>query len=226
MIDSIKTFGDSFLFGSDLSDCKDTAGKYGEHSLLTWPALIAKDLDLAYYCSAEAGRGNTAITAEILANAGPTCLNIINWTWIDRFDYNFRNHIWPETIRPGNDNNISKEYYATMHSELDDKLRNLITIHSAISYLKTNNMPFICTYMDHLILDQQYNCPKFIRRLQDQIKNDLNTFPYNQTFLEWSRANNHSESDNWHPLEQAHQEAADIWLPIYKKAINTHIANL
>jgi len=27
-------------------------------------------------------------------------------------------------------------------------------------------------------------------------------------------------------LEQAHREAAKIWLPIYKEAINTYITNL
>jgi hypothetical protein len=34
-----------------------------------------------------------------------------------------------------------------------------------------------------------------------------------QTFLVWSRAQGYPESDRWHPLEQAHAQAADYWLP-------------
>jgi hypothetical protein len=222
MIDSIQTFGDSFLFGADLKDCKDKIGDVGEHSVLTWPALIAKRLNLKYECHAESGRGNYAITFKIFQHASRNSLNIINWTWIDRFDHHFRCVGWPDTIRP-NDDEVSSFYYKNIHTEFDDKFKNLLAIHSVSEYLRNNKFPFIMTYMDHLLLNVEYNTGVVIIKLQEMIKKNLKTFPNNQTFLEWSCANNYPESDNWHPLEQAHEEAAKIWLPIYEKEISKHI---
>ena len=217
MIDSIQTFGDSFLFGSDLSDCDNITN----YSYKTWPALIAKELKLDYVCHAESGRGNQSIAFKVFRSASKTSLNIINWSWVDRFDYHFdwkSGGGWPYTIRP-DDSELSTFYYKNIHTEYDDKVKNLTIIHSALSYLKNNNMPFIMTYMDHLITDEIIG----IDHVRKEVNNNLQTFPNNQTFLEWSRANNYLESDNWHPLEQAHEEAAKYWQPIYEKAINTHI---
>jgi len=218
MIDSIQTFGDSFLFGADLSDCKDKIGFEGEHSLLTWPCLVAKRLKLDYKCQAESGRGNQSIAFKIFQRANKNSLNIINWTWIDRFDHHFQWCGWPKTIRPTSEK-IADFYYRELHQEFDDKIRNLSIILSAIAYLEDNNMPYIMTYMDKLMLDDS----KGIENLRTSVRKKLKTFPNDQTFLEWSRANGYPESDNWHPLEQAHEDAAKYWQPIYEKAINTHI---
>ena len=221
MIDSIQTFGDSFMFGSDLSDAHDITG-HVKHSVLTWPALIAGNLKLAYICRAESGRGNQAIAYQVFKRASKNSLNIINWTWIDRFDYNFKP--WatsgdPDTIRPTGDE-LSKFYYKNLHTEIDDKIRSLTIVYSVIKYLETHNFPYIMTYMDHLMVD-------FIDKRSDLLRNEiidnLQTFPDDQTFLDWSRANGYPESQGWHPLEQAHEEAAKYWQPIYEKAINTHI---
>lgn len=218
MIDKIQTFGDSFLFGSDLSDRISKPDKHGKHSLLTWPALAAKKLKLDYDCWAEAGRGNQSIAFKVFRHASPKALNVINWTWIDRFDYDFQWYGWSKTIRP-DDSELATFYYKNIHSEYDDKFRNLTIVYSVLSYLKNNNMPFIMTYMDHLMVDDAEG----ISHMRDKIVDNLQTFPINQTFLEWSRGNGYPESANWHPLEQAHEEAAKIWQPIYEKAINTHI---
>jgi len=217
MIDRIQTFGDSFLFGSELSDCNPQAG-WNEHSQLTWPAIISKELGLNYACWAEGGCGNQSIAFKVFQFANPKALNIINWSWIDRFDHNFTKVGWPKTIRP-DDSELAPFYYKNIHSEFDDKFRNLIIVYSVLSYLKDNNMPFIMTYMDHLMVDDMFG----LDRIKDEVVNNLQTFPNNQTFLEWSRANNYPESEGWHPLEQAHKEAARYWKPIYEKLINTHI---
>lgn len=81
-------------------------------------------------------------------------------------------------------------------------------------------MPYIMTYMDKLILDDS----RGIENLRTSIQAKLETFPNNQTFLEWSRANKYPESEGWHPLDEAHKKAAEYWLPIYQQAINTHTA--
>jgi len=223
MIDKIISFGDSCMYGSDLSDCDGT--EKSQFSQLTWPALCAKELGLESDCQARGGSGNHNISKNILNFTNCSSLVIINWSWIDRFDYDDDSYGWQKTIRPGSDDHISKFFYKEIHTEEDDKFRSLSYIYTAHQYLRNQNIPFISTYMDQLILDQRWNVSSGIIKLQDQIKDDLITFPNNQTFLEWSRSNGYPESKGCHPLEQAHQEAAKIWLPIYKEAINTHITN-
>ena len=217
MIDRIQTFGDSFLFGTDLEDSNII------YSKSTWPALIARDLSLLYECRCLGGCGNHVISKNIFDHVKETSLVVINWTWIDRFDYRVDNKIQKKTIRPGNNDSTSEFFYKEIHAEGDDKFRSLSYIHSAHQYLRNNNIPFISTYMDHLLLDQRWNVSQGMIRLQNILESDLRTFPNNQTFLEWSRSNGYPESDNWHPLEQAHEEAAKIWLPIYEKEISKHI---
>ena len=226
MIDSIQTFGDSFMYGSDLADCDGTA--QSQFSQLTWPALCAKELGLNYNCYGVGAAGNKSISLAIIENASSTSLNIINWSWIDRFEYieNTSNKSWFRSILPTSTDDISKFYYKHLNSELDDKITSLVYIYSAHSYLKTNSIPFIATYMDPLIFDINWHSPPEVIKLQDIINDDFTSFPNNQTFLEWSRSNGYPESKGWHPLKQAHREAAKIWLPIYKEAINTYITNL
>ena len=220
MIDSIQTFGDSFLFGSDLKD-SDNNMKFSQK---TWPALIAKELSLHYDCQARGGCGNHNISKNIFNFSNRSSLIIINWTWIDRFDYDDDTRGWQKAIRPGSDDEISEFFYKEIHTEEDDKFRSLSYIYSAHHYLKENNIPFISTYMDQLLLDSTWNVSSGIIKLQEIIREKLNTFPNDQTFLEWSRANGYPESEGWHPLEQAHEKAAKYWLPIYQQAINTHTA--
>jgi hypothetical protein len=223
MIDSIQTFGDSFIYGSDLSDCLDNSS---QPSQLTWPALVAKDLKLNYKCYSMGGVGNRYISDNIITNSQINSLIIINWTWLDRFDFyssdtrRLRKNV---TIRPSNTDLRSKFFYKEIHSEEDDKFRSLSYIYATHSYLKSNNIPFISTYMDQQLFSHSDLESFGIIKLQDLIRKDLRTFPQNQTFLEWSRANEYSESNNWHPLELAHERAAKYWLPIYEKEISKHI---
>jgi len=219
MIDSIQTFGDSFLFGSELND-SDSITKFSKK---TWPALIADRLNLNYECYAMGGVGNTNIAFNVLKYARQNCLVVINWSWVDRYDYfdTTQKH-WDQTLSPHVDNNISKFYYQYIYSDLGAIFSSLIYIFSTHSWLKNKNIEFVSTFMDKNITNNDWTTP-FIKELQDQLVNDLKTFPNNQTFLEWSRANGYPEGKGWHPLEQAHEEAANYWQPIYEKEISKHI---
>ena len=226
MIDKIITFGDSFLYGSDLKDCPKSDNFRKNFSNLTWPALIAKKLRLDYESYSLGGVGNQFIMEWILDSNLDNALVIINWTWIDRFDYHSnadRNHPY-KTITPGIESDISKFYYKNLHSEMTDKLRNLSFIYTSLQFIIERGNPFISTAMDHLLFDKKWHMSQAIEKLQEKIKSHTSFFPNDQTFLEWSRANGYPESDNWHPLEQAHEAAAKYWLPIYQQAINTHTA--
>ena len=79
----IVSFGDSFVFGSELSNNKD-----GHKS---WIALAANQLGVDYETTAVPGCGNENITRQILTyfsnNPSDNVLAIINWTWGARWDF-------------------------------------------------------------------------------------------------------------------------------------------
>lgn len=202
----IVSCGDSFFYGSDLSSTN-----------LTWPAQIADQLGRDYECHAQPGVGNLRILQQIIeaqAQHGANAVYAINWTWIDRYDYvSTLDETW-HTIRPALDDGPNDDlYYRHFHSELADKFRNLVVVSQACDLLAGHK--FVMTYMDPLLLDQQWHAPNYVQILQQKIRPHLNDFG-GMTFLEWSRANHFPESAHWHPLEQAHTEAAKLWMEQYQ----------
>ena len=222
MPDSILSFGDSFTYGTDLADCQGSNAIGQGHSNLTWPALVASRLELGYQCWAIGGSGNQHIASLVMNDSSPDSLSLINWTWIDRFDYYTRDND-PDTLRPAEDTELERFYYRHLHSEINDRIRSLQLIYATIAWLREHNIAFIMTIMDRLLLDTKWNTNTAIRRLQESISTHITWFPGQLTFLEWSRANAYPESDAWHPLEEAHAQAADIMLPKVQHEINTHI---
>ena len=221
-------FGDSFLHGSELSDCPDVywPGKGMPPSKKTWPALCAHRLNFEYECYAMPGIGNLRILQNILEaiyKHKNNCFYIINWTWIERYDY-FNNHAQygPEwnSILPNQKSNESSLYYKHFHSELNDKIISLGSIFQAINALKTHDCKFIMTYMDNLLLDTTFHAPDNVKFLQHQIKKYLQNFN-ELNFLDWSKSNAFKISDKWHPLEEAHQAAAEYWLPKVRTLLNS-----
>lgn len=202
----IVSCGDSFFYGSDLQNTNNT-----------WPALIAQKLGHDYQSYAQPGVGNLRILQQIIqaqAQHGTNAVYAINWTWIDRYDYvSTLDETW-HTIRPALDDGPNDGlYYRHFHSELADKFQNLVVIAQACELLKDHRV--IMTYMDRLLLDQQWHAPNYVQILQEKIRPHLNDFG-GMTFLEWSRANHFPESAHWHPLEQAHEQAANYWIGQYQ----------
>ena len=210
----LKSFGCSFIYGSELEDI-------GLHnpiriSKLTWPSLVAQHYDYQYYTYSRPGSGNLQILERIISNlAGPInddTICIIGWTWIDRFDYCIENSLWAglpwATLMPIDITETAKIYYRDLHSELQDKLVNLLYIRQAIDILKEKKISFIMTYMDHLLFDTCWNTTPAITELQNYVKPYMTTFG-GLNFQEFSKKNKYPISKIGHPLEQAHRAAAD-----------------
>lgn len=213
----LKSFGCSFIFGSELAD-DGRDGPYATPSQLTWPAHLAQHLGRSYQCYARPGSGNLQILERLLNQAATGSgedLFVVGWTWIDRFDYYDSNYNpktkktpW-STIMPIDNSDIAKIYYRDLHSEYRDKFTCLSYIKLAIDTLNQKNIPFVMTYMDELLFDQQWHISPGVQQLQDFVKPYMTTFK-GQTFLNWSRQCGYPESDLWHPLEEAHQNGANI----------------
>ena len=201
----IVAFGDSFTWGSDLLD-------YTTHtpSLNTWPALLAKEFNLEYTCFAVEGGSNQTILRLLLENIDnlSDCLVILNWTWIDRWDfYDINSEHW-NTLRPtGTESStFAHMYYKYFQSELWDKLESLKSINLALSLLEQKNIPYITTCIDSLAVDTKFHNPSYINFLINNVCDKLLWFN-GAGFYHWSKENNYSISNTWHPLEEAHQAA-------------------
>jgi len=222
---AVKSFGDSFVFGTDLTDCPHPSPSrppgFLKASNITWPALIAQELELDYKCYAKPGVGNNYIAQKVVEHADSDSLNVIVWSWVDRWEFfDITDNRWT-TVRPTGteDHPLADIYYRHLQSELQDKWQSLNYIYSTHEYLRRNNIPFVSHIMDELLLDITHHCPDYIAKLQRDIRNDILRFPNYTTFLFWSEINNFPISEAMHPLEEAHKAAADIWLKTYKQLI-------
>jgi len=211
----IKSFGCSFIFGTDLKDNPENVilhDPVGRFSRLTWPALLAKKLGYDYNCYARPGSGNLQIAERTLNECSPDSKSffIIDWTWIDRFDYIKSLDPWQPwgTLVPNQNNNIADQYYRYLHTEYKDKLCSLIYIKNVIDTLMQNKIEFLMTYEDALLFDQKWHTSPAIITLQEYIKPYMMTFE-GKTFLDWSREKSFPESSGWHPLETAHRAATE-----------------
>jgi hypothetical protein len=216
----LKSFGCSFIFGSDLGDEKVELGFAG-CSQKTWPALVAQSLDRKYVCFARPGAGNLQILEQVINEStieNKNTLFVIAWTWIDRYDYyhpDYDGNCWDhlKTLVPTDTCSTAKNYYKDLHSEYRDKLTNLLYVKLAIETLHKQSIPFVMTFMDDLMFETRWNITPAVKSLQDQTRPYMTQFE-SKTFMQWSRYHGFPESTNWHPLEQAHRAAADYMINV------------
>lgn len=105
-------------------------------------------------------------------------------------------------------------------NQLFNKFNSLQSIYCATSFLLNKNIKFVQTNMDHELFETKWFCDGYIQELQKFISPHMNSFE-NINFLEWSKKNNFKITDQgWHPLQEAHDEAANYWLPTYKQLLD------
>ena len=219
---NLKSFGCSFIFGTDLPDDLPTA-KYPVPSQFTWPALAAKKLGWNYNCYAHGGSGNLQILDCVLGHAASSKDDffVIGWTFQDRFDFvnrdNTTNHKW-ETLRPSLDHPHADHYFRNLHSEYRDKFTTLVHMHTAINVLETCKIPFIMTTVDDLPFNTRWYATPSVSLLQDQVKHHMSWFD-NKNFLSWTQQHGFPISKTMHPLQEAHEQAANIMLPLIERAV-------
>jgi hypothetical protein len=232
----LTAFGDSFIFGSDLNDCNADFGIYeNSGSKLVWPCLLANKLSVDCDIFAQPGCSNQVIADDVfrvIADKQDTTIYLINWTWIDRFSFHgpkpyfdrmprcIKPDVW-STVTPTQNSSEAITYYKHYHSEFGDKIQNLQTIYAVIKILQQYKCKFLMTYLDELLLDQTYHAPTSVQLLQENVQPFLQNYN-GSNFLQWSKSQNLPISDNWHPLEESHQKAAEYWLPTVKHLLNTH----
>jgi len=226
---TLVSFGDSFVFGSELKDNDDGSQ--------AWSGQAAKQLGAKYHTSAVPGCGNDHIARQIYSwfanNPVENTLAVINWTWTNRWDFYIVEHetwitLGPTCVPEKLKNLVSQtqaedmiEFYQKRanSSLLWNKFRNLQTIYAVQNFLKLKNITAIQTYMDYHLFDREFHAPDYVQTLQDLVQPQMQTWD-NKNFLDWCRAAGHEITDpGWHPLESAHQAACQYWLDNYKQAL-------
>lgn len=204
----LKSFGCSFIFGTDLHDDGRLTPK-STPSNFTWPALLAQRHSWPYTCYAKPGSGNLQILERLLSQLTDVepAVYVIGWTWVDRFDYTTTDarHNW-RTIMPVDTDPIAEVYYRDIHSEYRDKLTTLVCVRTAIDALKASGNRFVMTYMDDLMFDRRWNTSPAVSELQRYCEPHMTRFE-NKTFLEYSKYHGFEISPTLHPLEVAHEAA-------------------
>jgi len=216
----IKSFGCSFIYGSDLFliEKENTGtGDYLSHG--TWPLLLANHYKTEFENYAWPGIGNLRILEQILTQAelSDPAFFIINWTWLDRFDFiALLDENW-HTLRPDGDTSLHKTYYKQLYSQYHTMLTNASYILTAINVLNTKQIPFCMTVMDTTLfdpIDPGWQNSYALRALQSLIKPYIHWFD-DQDFLSWSKKNKYPISATLHPLDEAHQAAANYMIKIF-----------
>ena len=207
----LKSFGCSFIFGTELSDITNRTKKYSQ---LTWPAVIAQRQGLEYGCYASGGSGNLQILNNILDQVSQhsSDVYVINWTFVNRWDYMYAGNNQWHSVLPWDQHERAEFYYRHFQADYTDKLNNLIWINTAVQALKAADAKFCMTYMDQLLFESRWNTSPGIAQLQQKIAPHLHLFD-GLNFVEWSQRNGYAISPEYHhPLEQAHSAAADYLL--------------
>lgn len=126
--------GDSFVFGAELAD------QVNGPSLSTFPALLAKESNIDYYCAAWSGNANNAISrmtinaCEKLKAENQQILAIVTWTFTNRYEFRF-NYNTGQKISPWysinawsiveNLSDIEKEFKSKDNSILIEQKENI-----------------------------------------------------------------------------------------------------
>ena len=224
----IVSFGDSFIFGSEL--------KNNNCGTKAWPGLAAKKLGYTYETLSESNCGNESIAIQIMHyfanNKAKDTLAVINWTWLHRWDF----YVVPaeewitvgEACMPWKLERVIEltkaqevlQFYNKYanSSLLWNKFRSLQTIANIQQYIKEKNINAIQTYTDRHMLDKEFHAPDYIKELQHMISPYMNDWE-GKTFLEWCSDKQFEITEMLHPIEQAHQAAADFWIPVYKQRL-------
>ena len=154
----IVSFGDSFIFGSEISDNPD-----GRRA---WPGVAAESLGVDFECEAIRGCGNARILKQILCyfakNPCRDTLAVINWTWIARMDLMDQYHGPDITLGPTcvpdslpDPDSISVRsalefYHSYVEATPNHGLWNsLLCVLIATDFLAKHDIPCVQTYMDH-----------------------------------------------------------------------------
>jgi hypothetical protein len=215
--------GDSFIWGSELADSPH-GGKDG-YSRSTYPALLAKQVNMDYVCAAYPGNANQAISRMAINS----CSNnkdsflLVTWTYPQRAEFMFSNKWKSINSWHTNEKEFSKQYFNYINSEYFELYSMLKEILFLQQYCQVNHIPYLFMTADnHFYQTENYHrCSNFeLKNLYMQIDwqswfffpagKEANETQAPRGFYQWAVENKYNVGPERHPLEQAHSDAAKL----------------
>jgi len=266
--------GDSFVYGAELKDC------VRQHSLSTFPALLANTVDADYVCAAESGNANAAIARQVMnaceARKGQDLFAIVLWTFTHRYEFRFNYdtgrksspwysiNLWDIVDDPAT---IKKEFTTFDSLVFDAHINNKLMLDNSgltdfakTFYKHVGNNEYYETYtsLREILFLQQYfqinqipylfapadiyleNNGIYLRHKNDPTMNSIysqinwhkwytfppGTHPHEtqdpRGFYQWAVENKYPVGTT-HPLEEAHQDAANLMKDRFNELVKKHI---
>ena len=211
----IVSFGDSFTWGSDLQDADTSQLHPAGYSHSTWPALLAKHLNIDYASYSLGGCSNPSIARWVQSvlnfpkheQLTSTDLVIVNWTWIDRweyFDYDRKDWVY---VNPYDSNTDAQTFYKNIHTEYGAKFDSLRSVDWTLRTLKDYNIDCFFTCLDPMLVNQDYLFGRGdMRTAFKSVTPAINWFD-GKGFYDWAVDNGYPTGETDHPTELAHQQA-------------------
>jgi hypothetical protein len=217
------SFGDSFTFGSELSDDNGTQTP----SMFSWAALIAKKLNLDYKCEAWPGICNQTILRLLInyfaTNDASNSAVAIMWSFTSRYEYHsLKENNWKQVSWPMVDTDAdAKDYYKLIgDNEINELYTSCICFLTAQNILKTKSIPYVFTIADVSPFTRYFKSHPDLVPLYKLIDWDhwVWTDPPSKGFFEWGRKNFKS-GKFLHPLDEAHEKFVEEIYPTVEKLI-------
>jgi hypothetical protein len=216
--------GDSFIYGSELADCKPGRGQLG-HSHNTFPALLAKKHNLKYQCVAKPGLSNNAIarlTYDACTTVEEDKFVMICWTFQNRYEFNFDNNwqtvnAWfsnpADSVKLHNNKDWDKFSEALFKQVGIDSTYSFYSLFKDIlymqNYLENNRIPYLFTCVENLFYNKNPQTDLYTKNLYNQIHWNNWHFFDGGGFYDWGIKNQYQQGPYLHFLETAHVDAAN-----------------
>ncbi len=202
--------GDSIIFGSELDD------EYGNYSHKTFPALLAKDLNLDYACVATPGISNSGIARSVISYVEKNKVDIVIvcWTFANRQEFYINNKFetlngWvhnPDNKFDKSVEQFSKDYFKIASSDFYETYSSLKEVLLLQNYLKVRNQRYIFTANTRFHLQQH----ELLETYNSAIDWTQWAWFEGDGFYDWAKRKKFPTGPEGHPLEQAHEEGFNL----------------
>ena len=229
--------GDSFIWGSELSDSPD-CGVDG-YSRSTFPALLADQFGLEYCCAAYPGNANNAISRMAIDAVnkikGDKFL-LVQWTYAQRNEFRFVDgwasiNSWHTTHK-----DFSEVYFKhagnTEYYEIYSTLKEIVFLQQ---YCQLNNIPYMFMTADNIFFRHE----NYLRSQDSSLENlysqinwdnwfwfpsgtESNDSTIPRGFHRWAIENKYTVGLKGHPLEKAHNDATMLIKEKFNELVTKH----
>ena len=219
--------GDSFIWGSELADCRHCRYGYSGYSKQTFSALLAHQANMQYACAAYPGNANNAISRmaiDMLNNIQEDKFLLVEWTYPQRYEFRIND----EWVSVNSWHTAAKEFSESYFKHAGDSeyfelyavLKEIVFLQH---YCQVNNIPYMFMTADNHFYEHE----NYARRQDAGLNNLYNQIDWDKWFLfkpgieenetraprgfyQWAIENKYIVGPQGHPLEEAHRAAAEL----------------